>query len=120
MSEKETALGIGENIEGALCYFLGWLTGIFFLILEEKNRFIRFHAMQSLVVFLGLFIVSIVAGWVPLIGWLISILIVPISLVLWGLLMFKAFQGELFKLPRIGEFAEEKISELNGSKDLEE
>jgi uncharacterized membrane protein len=49
MGEK-TALGIEENIAGALCYVLGWLTGIVFLLLEKENRFVRFHAIQSLVV----------------------------------------------------------------------
>jgi len=49
MGEK-TSLGLDENIEGALCYVLGWLTGIVFFVLEKDNRFVKFHAMQSIVV----------------------------------------------------------------------
>ncbi len=109
MDEKNTALGIGENIEGALCYVLGWITGIVFLVVEKNNQYIRFHAMQSLVVFLGLFVLSVVVGWIPIIGWLIAILIFPVGLILWILLMIKAYQGEMYKLPVVGDFAEEKV-----------
>jgi len=48
-SKSKTALGIDENIEGLLCYVLGFITGILFLVLEKDNKFIRFHAMQSIV-----------------------------------------------------------------------
>lgn len=46
-----------ENIEGILCYFLTWITGLIFFVLETKNRFVRFHAMQSFLTFLVLSIV---------------------------------------------------------------
>ncbi|HSW67213.1 MAG TPA: DUF4870 domain-containing protein [Bacteroidales bacterium] len=106
----KTALGLDENIEGLLCYSLGFITGILFLVLEKENKFVRFHAMQSLATFLPLWIVSMVIGWIPIIGWLILILIAPISLILWLVLMFKAFKGERFKLPVVGDFAEKQIS----------
>ena len=104
MGEK-TALGIEENIAGALCYVLGWLTGILFLLLEKENRFVRFHAMQSLVIFLGLFIIMIALGWIPVLG----LLILLVGIFLWVLLIFKAFKGEMFKLSLAGEFAEKHI-----------
>lgn len=106
----KTSLGIDENIEAALCYLLGWLTGIVFLILEKENSFVRFHAMQSIVTFLALMVISFVAGWVPLIGWLVALLIMPLSLILWLLLMFKAFSGVRFKLPVVGDFAESQMN----------
>ncbi len=109
MGKDNTSLGINENIEALLCYVLGWLTGILFLLLEKKNRFVRFHAMQSLFVFLALFVISLVAEFIPIVGPLISILILPVSIVLWVLLMFKAYQGEKYKLPWIGDFAESKV-----------
>lgn len=109
MEKDKTALGIDENVEALLCYVLGWLTGILFLLLEQENRFVRFHAMQSLVVFLTLFVLSLVVGLIPIIGTLISILILPVSLILWILLMFKAFQGEKYKLPWAGDFADNKV-----------
>ncbi len=108
MGKDNTSLGLNENVEALLCYVLGWLTGIIFLLLEKKNRFVRFHAMQSLVVFLALFVISLVVEFIPIVGPLLSILILPVSLVLWVLLMFKAYQGERYKLPWIGDFAESK------------
>lgn len=108
MEKNKTVLGVDENIEALLCYVLGWLTGIVFLLLEKENLFVRFHAMQSLVVFLALFVLSIVIGLIPVIG-LLTPLIFLLSLVLWILLMIKAFQGERYKLPWAGEFAENQI-----------
>ncbi|SNQ61354.1 DUF4870 domain-containing protein [Candidatus Methanoperedens nitratireducens] len=111
MEEKRTttALGIDENIEGLLCYVLGFITGILFLILEKENRFVRFHAMQSTATFVIIFVVSIVFGMIPLIGWVISPLIGLLSLILWLLLMYKAFKGEKYKLPVVGDFAENQV-----------
>ncbi|MFP4475824.1 MAG: DUF4870 domain-containing protein [Desulfatibacillaceae bacterium] len=108
MEKNKTILGIDENIEALLCYVLGWLTGIVFLLLEKENLFVRFHAMQSLVVFLGLFVLSLVVGWIPVIG-LLSTVIFLAGVVLWVLLMFKAFQGEMYKLPWVGDFAESQV-----------
>lgn len=118
MSEQETVLGIGENLEAALCYVLGFLSGIFFLLMEKDNKFIRFHALQSLITFLGFFIIVSIIGWIPIIGWLISLLSAPISLIIAVFLMYKAYQGEVFKLPRIGDFAEEKIFNGNDITDI--
>ena len=109
MGNNKTTLGIEENVEGLLCYVLGFLTGIVFWVLEKENKLVRFHAMQSIVVFLALFIISIVAGVIPIIGTLISIIIFPVSIILWILLMVKAYQGEKYKLPWVGNFAEQQV-----------
>jgi uncharacterized membrane protein len=104
----KTALGVDENVEGALCYFLGFFTGIAFLLLEKKSNFVRFHAMQSTATFLLLFVVSVVLPFT-----IIGIFLVPfvglVGLVLWLLLMYKAYVGERFKLPIIGKFAEKQV-----------
>lgn len=112
MEKNKTALGIDQNIEAVLCYVLGWLTGIIFLFLEKENRFVRFHAMQALVVFLALFVLSLVVGWIPIIG-LLSPVIFLLAVILWILLMVKAFQGEMYKLPWAGEFAEKQVLSAN-------
>ena len=111
MEEKRTttALGIDENIEGLLCYLLGFITGILFLILEKENRFVRFHAMQSTAIFIILLVVSIVFGMIPLINLVISPLIGLLTLILWLLLMYKAYKGEKYKLPVVGDFAENQV-----------
>lgn len=108
-NKSKTALGIDENIEGLLCYVLGFITGILFLVLEKENKFVRFHAMQSIVTFLAFLVVSIVLGFIPFLGWILSVLIGLVALVLWLLLMFKAYQGEMYKLPIAGDMAEKQI-----------
>lgn len=102
--KKVTALGIDENIEGALCYVLGFVTGIIFLILEKDNKFVKFHAMQSIIIFVLLFVVIAILGIIPLF-WVIIPLIWIVELILWLLLMYKAYQKEMFKLPIVGDIA---------------
>ncbi len=105
----KTSIGLDENIAGLLCYLLGWITGIIFFLIEKENSFVRFHAMQSIIIFGGLFIVMMVIGVVPIIGWLIAFLLGILSFFLWIFLMFKAFQNDKFKLPVVGDMAEKYI-----------
>jgi len=104
--KNKTSLGMDENIEALLTYVLGWITGIIFLALERENKFVRFHAAQSLAVFLPLFVALIILGVIPFIGWILSLILSILTLLLWLFLMFKAFQGEKYKLPVVGDFAE--------------
>ncbi len=102
----KTSTGLTENVAGLLCYVLGWISGIVFILIEQENKFVRFHAIQSIVVFGAITIVSGVLGWIPFIGtffaWIISI----IGFILWIVLMVKAYQGTKFKLPWSGTLAE--------------
>ena len=104
----KTSTGLEQNIAGLLCYVLGWVTGIIFLILEPKNKFVRFHAVQSIVVFGVYTIASAVLGWIPFIGWIIAWILGVIAFILWVILMVKAYQGQMYKLPIAGEFAEKQ------------
>ncbi len=106
---KNTVLGVTENLEALFCYALGWVTGLVFLLLEQKNAFVRFHAMQSLVTFLGLFIVSTVIGFIPVLGLLVGLILWPLGIVLWIVLMVKAYKGEKYKLPVVGDFVEQQL-----------
>ena len=71
-----TKTGLQENVAGLLCYILGWVTGIIFLILEPENKFVKFHAIQSIIVFGALSIVSAVFGWI--LFWLAAMVIYAI------------------------------------------
>ena len=106
---KNTVLGVTENLEGLFCYVFGWVTGLIFLLLEQKNAFVRFHALQSLVTFLALFIASVVFGFIPVLGMLVSLILWPLGVVLWIVLMVKAYKGERYKLPVIGDFVEQQL-----------
>jgi len=102
----ETSLGMQPNLAGLLCYFFGFITGLVFYFVEKKNKFVRFHAMQSIVVFGSFFVVNLVLLVLPVLGVIIGALLSLLSLVLWILLMIKAYQGEMFKLPIAGDIAE--------------
>ena len=105
--------GLAENVAGLLCYVLGWLTGIIFLLID-KRPFVKFHAAQSIVVFGGLTVVRIALvfmhGTAGFIGWglfaMIGLLIGLLMFVLWILLMVKAYQHEMFKVPIAAPIAE--------------
>ena len=102
MDEKEkSSTGLDENVAAFLCYLFGFITGIVFLVVERKSSFVKFHAMQSTITFLGLFVISLILGWIPVIG----VLILIVSLILWLLLMIKALQGIRYSLPIVGKIA---------------
>jgi uncharacterized membrane protein len=105
----KTSTGLQQNVAGLLCYVLGWITGIIFLVLEPENKFVRFHAVQSIVVFGIYTLASAVFGWIPFIGWVITSILAIIAFILWIILMVKAYQGQLFKLPVSGTIAENQI-----------
>ena len=106
MVKAKTSIGLEENIVGVLCYVLGWITGIIFYIVENENKTVRFHAVQSIIVFLPLTIIVGIFQFIPFIGWIIGGLIGILMLILWLILMLKAYQGEKFKLPLVGDIAE--------------
>lgn len=105
--EKAT-FGLDENIASALTYVLGFLTGIIFFLVEKENKTVRFNAMQSIIVFLGLFIVGIVISFIPFINMLVFVIWI-LELILWLVLIIKSYQGEKVKLPVVGDMAESYV-----------
>ena len=107
---ERTSTGLDANVAAALSYLVGFVTGLIFLLVEKENKFVRFHAMQSTLVFVGIVLVNILLNLVPFLGALVAVfLVIPLSAVLWLLLMFKAYPGEEFKLPLVGQMAADRI-----------
>lgn len=102
-----SATSLDPNTAGLLCYLLGWVTGLFFIVTEKENKFVRFHAMQSIVVFGAFTVLLIVLCIMPAIGSFLGIIGGALWFTLCVVLMMKAYQGEKFKLPRIGDIAEQ-------------
>jgi uncharacterized membrane protein len=99
--------GLAENVAGFLCYLLGWITGIIFLLID-KRPWVRFQAAQSIVVFGGLTVIRIALGIISgmvggVVGFglmgMLELVIGLVSLVLWIFLMVKAFQHQTFRVP---------------------
>jgi uncharacterized membrane protein len=106
---EKTSTGLDANLAAALSYLLGFVTGIAFLLLEKENRFVRFHAFQSVLAFGGITLLWVLLNAVPILGFVIGVLvIIPASAIIWLVLMFKAYQGEEFKLPIVGPIAAER------------
>jgi uncharacterized membrane protein len=106
---EKTSTGFDANVAAALTYLVGFVTGIIFLLVEKENKFVRFHAMQSTLLFIGIILVDVVLNMIPFLGFLVVIVIViPLSAALWLLLMYKAYQGEEFKLPLVGQMAADR------------
>ncbi|WP_055105138.1 DUF4870 domain-containing protein [Paenibacillus ihumii] len=103
-----SSTNLDPKVAGLLCYALTFVTGIIFLVLEKKSRFVKFHAMQSIVVFGLLTVANILFSWIPFIGPLVSLIVGLLTFVLWIVLMLMALQGKWFKLPYIGDFAEQQ------------
>lgn len=101
-----------ENLMGAATYLLGFITGIIFLLVEKESKFVRFHAMQSTILFAGIFIANIVLGFIPILGWIIGLLLSFAAFILWILCMWKAFQGEMYKVPYVGEIAQQQLAKM--------
>jgi len=104
---ESTSFGLGENTESALAYSLWFVTGIFFLLMEDANRTVRFHALQSILVSLTLVIVVFVIRFIPTAVWLI----LPVQLagiVLWIVLVITAYQERKISIPLISAIAESR------------
>lgn len=106
---EKTSTGLDANVAAALTYLVGFVTGIIFLLVEKDNKFVRFHAMQSTLVFTGMVAIDILLQIVPLLGALVVVFVlIPVSAILWLLLMYKAYQGEEYKLPLVGQMAADR------------
>ena len=101
----KSSTGMEENVAALLSYVAGWITGLIFFLIEKDSKFVKFHAMQSIITFGALHIIIIILSWIPFVNILAGIIGLG-SLVLWIILMVKAYQGEKFKLPITGDLAE--------------
>jgi len=106
----KSSTGLDENVAGLLCYVLGWVSGLVFVLLEQESKFVRFHAIQSIYVFGILNLAGIILGWIPILGDAISVIIGVVGFALWIVLMIKAYQGVQFKVRWAGDFAERWVS----------
>ena len=103
---EPVTINLEPNIAGLLCYVLGWISGIVFLIIEQKKRFVRFHAIQSIIVFGSLNIAGTILGHIPWLGPFFSTVIGILAFILWIVLMVKAYHNQFYKIPIAGDLAE--------------
>ena len=121
----KSSTGLDENVAALLSYIMTWITGLVFFFIEKSSRLVRFHAMQAILLGASWFVIFIVlwVAWIILaivfsqvsevLAGLVSLVMGLLFFVLgigvfigWVMCMIKAFQGQYFKLPVIGTFAE--------------
>jgi len=105
-----TSTGLSPNVAGLLCYVGVWISGIIFLVLEQRNKFVRFHAAQSIVAFGTITVAGIIFGLIPVVGGAFSSIIGIIGFIVWIIMMVKASSGEWYKLPWAGDVAEKIVA----------
>lgn len=105
-----------RNLVAAISYLAFFITGIVVLYAEKDDKFIRFHAMQSTIIFGGLFVlnllISLIFGSFSLLGIVLNLLnnlLWILWIFIWIVSMIKAYQGQIFKWPIAGDFAEKQI-----------
>jgi uncharacterized membrane protein len=121
---EKSSTGLDANVAAAISYIP--IVGLVFLVIEKGSRFVKFHAVQSLllalaffVLYFGLTIVGFVLGQIPVLGFIVSFALIFVylglglgGLVVWVLAILKAFQNEKWKLPYIGDIAEAQSANL--------
>ena len=121
---EKSSTGLDANVAAAISYIP--IVGLVFLVIEKGSRFVKFHAVQSLllalaffVLYFGLTVLGFVLGYIPVLGFIISFALIFVymglglgGLVVWVLAIIKAFQNEKWKLPYIGDIAEAQSATL--------
>lgn len=125
VTTTKSSTGLDENVASLLAYVFGLVSGLIFFLIEKDSRLVRFHGMQSTLL-AGVFWIGEIAFWilstiiVIIVGqisgllatlvWAISMLlgfVLAVAVVIgWVMCMIKAYQGQYFKLPVLGNFAE--------------
>jgi uncharacterized membrane protein len=109
-----TSMGMQPNVAAGLSYVLGWITGLIFFLVEKQNRFVRFHAMQSILFFGGLTVLNVILNFIggldiillSAVAGVLGYLIGLVGFIGWIVLLINGFQGKYFKLPIVGDYAE--------------
>jgi uncharacterized membrane protein len=106
---ERSSSGLEINAAGALCYVFGFFSGILFLATEKKSRVVRFHAMQSTLAFLGLFVIQFLLSKLGPLAALNSLVWLTMFAV-WAFMIYKAYSGEAYRLPLVGDSAAKELA----------
>ncbi len=119
--------GLEPNLAAALACFIPIVGGLLFLALEKQDRYVRFHAMQSLLlgvifiaIWIGVQVLALAFTLIPILGWLIGILIWVFGIViglgyglLWIVTVIQAFSGKEWEVPLVGPMARKQLGTMN-------
>jgi len=110
---EKSSTGLDENVAGLLCYVLGWISGLVFILIEQESKFVRYHAMQSIYVFgiymIASIIIIAIIGWIPILGFIVNLALWLVGVGLVIFLMVRAYQGQKPKVLWAGDLAEKWV-----------
>jgi len=112
---KKSSTGMEPKIAVLIAYLFSWISGLVFYLIEKENKFVKWHAMQSLV--LGIIeviivIVMTIFGWIPIVGWFFAVicwLALVAAFVFRIIAIVKPFQGQSYRIPGIAKLADKYI-----------
>lgn len=107
-----TSMGMRARTAGLLCYLFFWVGGLIFLLLEPRNRFVRFHAAQSLLFFGAMSILGWICSSFPFALFGLGGIVGLASFIAWIVLMVAAHRGRYYKLPLFGDLAERLMNRV--------
>ncbi len=111
---KKSSTGLEPNVAALLAYLFGWVSGLVFFLIEKENKFVRFAAMQSILLSVSMFVIYFVISIVASATFGLGALLLPIVwigfLIVWIMLMVKAYQNEEWELPLIGKLARDVVN----------
>ncbi|MGB2828613.1 MAG: DUF4870 domain-containing protein [Dehalococcoidales bacterium] len=110
---EKSSTGLEANVAGLLCYVLGWISGLVFILIEQESKFVRYHAIQSIYVFgvymLAGIIITVLIGWIPILGFIVNLALWLAGVGLVVFLMIQAYQGKKPKVLWAGDLAEKWV-----------
>lgn len=112
LSPFKSSTGLSENFASFLCYLFAFIGGALFLAVEKRSRYVMFHSLQSLFLFGTLILGHLIAGFIPLVGVVVNMLLAVLGFSLWILLMLASLQGKWYKVPVVGDLAERQLRGL--------
>ena len=125
-AQGPTSTGLSARTEAILGYLFWWLGGLVFFVIERKNRFVRFHAAQSIIFFGGVSVLLEalhLISLIPLLGFLLSIplsfagtIITVIAILTWLFMMFQMYRGRNFRIPIVSEYADRLVDRFTSKK----
>ena len=105
----KSSTGMQPNFAALLSYVFGVVTGLVFFLVEKESQFVKFHAMQSICFSVAIFVLSFVLMFIPVLGWVVLFALQVAVFVFWIICMVKAYQGQWYRLPVIGNFAAKQV-----------
>jgi uncharacterized membrane protein len=108
INSNDGELKINQNVEAANAYFLFFISGLMILQLEKKNKFVRFHAYQSVFASLAFIVFVSMVNYVPMVGSILVQLFSTAFFLTWLYLIYSAYNHKEVRIPWIGDIAKER------------